>query len=131
MILGCRLEPAYILPEPSTPQACEIFRICNPVNFLVNTGGTHNFQPQFQPKVEPEVEEQVVTRKFKDLQHFQNFIRVGQHVLHASPCVDANKLICNQPLVYEEWNHHTTSTTCEHTYLCRRRRKGEVWVHKI
>ena len=63
-------------------------------------------------------------KTFKSMQEYRAFVRVGQHPMHASPCVCVKSLKCSNELVFEEWlNHNRTyndSTTRAH--MCRRRR---------
>ena len=62
---------------------------------------------------------------FKSMREYRAFVRVGQHPMHASPCVCAEGLNCSSDLVYEEWmfNQKTSKGSQTQEYRCRRRRR--------
>ena len=64
-------------------------------------------------------------KTFKSMREYRAFVRVGQHPMHASPCVCAEGLNCSSDLVYEEWLFHQRTSKGSQTqeYLCRRRRR--------
>ena len=63
-------------------------------------------------------------KNFKSMQEYRAFVRVGQHPMHASPCVCVTGLQCANELVFEEWSHHKKNANDSvRQYLCRRRRR--------
>ena len=64
-------------------------------------------------------------KTFKSIQEYRAFIRVGQHPMHASPCVCVTGMRCSNELVFEEWLDHkrTSNDSTTREYLCRRRRR--------
>ena len=69
----------------------------------------------------------VGSKIFKSMAEYTRYIRVGNHPLHASPCVPNDKINWSEPIVYEEWHRHGTGrNTLENKHWihcrCRRRR---------
>ena len=69
----------------------------------------------------------VGSKVFKSMAEYTRYVRVGNHPLHASPCVPSDKINWSQPIVYEEWHRHGTGrNTLQKKYWihcrCRRRR---------
>ena len=65
------------------------------------------------------------TRIFKNELEYNSFFRVGQHISKRTPCVSAEFLNPEFPIVFEEWQLKTTVRTklgIRRTYYCRRAR---------
>ena len=65
------------------------------------------------------------TRIFKNEMEYNSFFRVGQHISRRTPCVSAEMLNPEYPIVFEEWQlkrTHQTVSGIWRTYYCRRAR---------
>ena len=65
------------------------------------------------------------TRIFKNELEYNSFFRVGQHISRRTPCVSAETLNPEYPIVFEEWQlkrTHQTASGIWRTYYCRRAR---------
>ena len=65
------------------------------------------------------------TRIFKNEMEYNSFFRVGQHISRRTPCVSAETLNPEYPIVFEEWQlkrTHQTASGIWRTYYCRRAR---------
>ena len=51
------------------------------------------------------------TRIFKNEMEYNSFFRVGQHISRRTPCVSAEMLNPEYPIVFEEWQLKRTHQT--------------------
>ena len=81
------------------------------------------------PAKRKQVTEQVGSMRFQNLDEYTQFLRVGKHVVHSSPCVRVQDISWRHRLTYEQWQK-VSGGSGEWVCRCRRWRPPVVKAPK-